>query len=107
MLACGPAVFGQTDDYPEKLRRGCGSVAQCRVLEVEAQGRVDRCKENTVGYIRCDDARADLRVARSLRGSAEDRDEALREESNRRRAEDARKQSAEEAGIARSEREQT
>jgi hypothetical protein len=65
LLGCA-SVFLQTDDFPDKLKLGCASLESCEALESEAAARVARCKENTIGYIRCDDANADLGVASRL-----------------------------------------
>lgn len=62
LLGCA-SVFLQTDDFPDKLKQGCTSLQACERLETEAKSRVARCKDNTIGYIRCSDASADLTVA--------------------------------------------
>lgn len=62
-LANCAAAFGQTDDFPEKLKRGCETEEQCNRLVVEAQARRAKCQPNTIGYIRCGDADADLQIA--------------------------------------------
>ncbi|HEX4341316.1 MAG TPA: hypothetical protein VH062_35655 [Polyangiaceae bacterium] len=64
LLGCA-SVFLQTDDFPDKLKQGCDSLDSCEHLETEAKARVERCQENTIGYIRCSDANADLTVASS------------------------------------------
>jgi hypothetical protein len=65
-IACSPALYGQTDDFPEKLQRGCRNLDNCGRLVAEAEGRVAKCEENTIGRIRCSDARSDLIMARRL-----------------------------------------
>lgn len=60
------AAFLQTDDFPAKLQAGCSSEEHCHRLVAEAKGRTARCQANTIGYIRCSDAQADLEIARAL-----------------------------------------
>src|SRR5690606_9864600 len=67
------AAFGQTDGFPRKLEVGCGDEPSCQQLVTEANARVSRCQPNTVGYIRCDDARADLQIAQGLLHEARER----------------------------------
>jgi hypothetical protein len=68
MIGC-KAAFGQTDGFSQKAAQGCTTEPQCQDFVLEAQARVDTCRENTMGYIRCDDARADLgRVQMLLQG---------------------------------------
>ena len=57
------AAFGQTDTFPEKLQQGCKTEQECQRLVTEADARVSRCKDNTIGYIRCSDAQADQKIA--------------------------------------------
>jgi hypothetical protein len=66
LMACSPAIYGQTDDFPEKLKAGCPTKQRCQDLVVEAQARTVRCEPNTIGRIRCDDAQADLLSAKQL-----------------------------------------
>lgn len=87
------AAFGQTDGFPRKLEVGCGDEPSCQQLVTEANARVSRCQPNTVGYIRCDDARADLQIAQGLLHEARERRLAHEE---RQREEAARAQLAEE-----------
>jgi len=77
-------VFLQTDGFPDKLKAGCKNLEQCEALEAEAHGRTARCKDNTIGSIRCDEARADLIAAKMLAQRA--RDELERQENARLRA---------------------
>jgi len=65
-VGCGPAMFGQTDDFPDKLKAGCPTSDRCEVLVTEARARVERCQPSTVGYIPCSDAKADLTLAESM-----------------------------------------
>ena len=58
--------MGQTDDFPEKLKAGCKTPEACRSLEAEARARTRECKDNTIGYLRCSDANADLERATAL-----------------------------------------
>lgn len=85
LAACGPAVFGQTDDYPDKLKQGCATVERCERLVAEAEARTQRCQENTIGYIRCSDARADLTVAQAMLAQREREREAQRDAEEQRK----------------------
>jgi hypothetical protein len=58
-------IYGQTDGFPDKLKAGCKTEASCKALVVEAEARTQKCRNNTMGYIQCDDAGADLHVAQS------------------------------------------
>lgn len=98
----------QTDDFPDKLKKGCNSLDSCERLETEAKARVERCQENTIGYIRCSDARADLTVASgyatSWRETRELDEQARREreqkkEQDRLRADQEKREEAQQAGL--------
>ncbi len=122
-LACGPAMWGQTDDFPERVKAGCSTLEQCETLELAAKARVRECKENTVGYIRCSDARNDLDAVRELKrridrkhaeterakqqADYERRDREMREQAaeRERRREQARRDEQERQEAARRERE--
>lgn len=91
--ACA-AVFLQTDGFDEKLKQGCKTEDQCKQLQLEAQQRIIKCRDNTVGYIRCSDARADKLAADSYVKKWDDKraeerqarqDEVQREIDNQRR----------------------
>ena len=58
------ATLGQEDGFRERVQAGCLSASSCRSLLDEAQARVQRCRPNTMGFVRCDEATADARVAR-------------------------------------------
>lgn len=60
------SVFLQDDGFRSKLARGCNSRRDCEELQREAEKRIDGCRANTVGYVRCDEASSDLRQAESL-----------------------------------------
>jgi hypothetical protein len=79
------SFFGQTDGFPAKLSEGCKTEEACRQLETEARSRLARCEPNTIGAIRCKDAKADLAITRGLVAGYER--EAEREEGRRRDAE--------------------
>lgn len=96
-------VYGQTDDFPEKLKTGCPDEPSCRALVREAQSRVDRCAPNTIGRIRCSDARADLRMAQSL---LRDHERARISAENERRRRELEQRSREDAERRAIEREQ-
>lgn len=63
-LAGCSAVFLQDDGFASRIPSECSSEKKCTELVTEAEARVARCQPNTVGYVRCDDARADLIVIR-------------------------------------------
>jgi hypothetical protein len=66
-LALGCAGLGYQDDgFRDRLRGGCDSVEQCERLAADAEIRAGRCRPNTIGYLRCDDAKADMINARVL-----------------------------------------
>jgi hypothetical protein len=86
-LAGCAAVFLQTDGFPDKIKKGCGSVEDCEQLMAEAIDRQGRCKDNTMGYIRCEDAHADQRLVQrlldkqlALRHAAEQKERQLRQD---------------------------
>lgn len=79
LLACSPAIYGQTDDFPDQLQKGCATKEACHTLVAEAEARVARCRDNTIGYLRCSDTQADLRIARSFVERHERAEEAERE----------------------------
>lgn len=59
-------VLLQNDGFSAKLEAGCQDEASCRRLQVEAEQRVLKCKDNTIGYVPCDEARADKLMADSF-----------------------------------------
>lgn len=110
LLGVGCAkVFFQEDGFGEKLRGGCRTEEACRQLLVEAEQRTMTCKDNTVGYVRCDVARADKHMAQSYvkpyderRKEAEkERREAAvqKERADRQRAHDEQRRDAERARL--------
>jgi hypothetical protein len=60
LAACTPAELGQDDGFRVRLADGCRSEARCESLRPEAQRRVNECMPNSIGYVRCTDARSDL-----------------------------------------------
>ena len=58
--ACGADLFGQDDGFRQKILRGCRTEDDCMQLRAEAQARIEGCAPNTIGMVRCSDARADL-----------------------------------------------
>lgn len=65
ITACSNVLL-QNDGFSEKLKAGCPDEPSCRRLQLEAEQRVSRCKDNTIGYVKCDEARADKLMADSL-----------------------------------------
>lgn len=59
-------VFGQTDSFRSKLEAGCADESSCHKLVIEARSRKANCQSNTIGYIRCSDAKVDLITAKEL-----------------------------------------
>jgi membrane protein involved in colicin uptake len=89
-LTAGCAGRGLQDDgFRERLRRGCDSVEHCERLAADAEIRIQQCRPNTIGHIRCDDAQADLINARLLltqhRREREERQQARLEQQRRER----------------------
>lgn len=66
-VGCTPAMFGQTDNFPERLDRGCSTLQECDQLVQKAEKRNAGCKPNTMGKLRCSDTWKDLERARALR----------------------------------------
>jgi hypothetical protein len=68
VCASGCATLAMQDDgFRDELARGCRTEQQCQALAERAAERRRSCKDNTIGYVRCDDAAADLRQANALR----------------------------------------
>lgn len=107
LLGCASA-FGQTDAFPEKLKGGCKSEVECRRLVTEAKARVTKCQPNTIGYIRCGDAQADLEIAqgylRELEIQRAEREKAD-QDAQRKRAEEERERQYREREEARARKE--
>lgn len=59
-------VFLQDDGFATRIQAGCSDEASCRRLALAAEQRTLTCKDNTVGYVRCADARADKLAADAL-----------------------------------------
>jgi hypothetical protein len=95
LVGCA-AAFGQTDGFPEKLKNGCGTEQDCERLATEADARVSRCQNNTIGYIRCSDAEADRSIARGLleerKKARQEKEQQAADEQQQRRAEELKKQ---------------
>jgi len=69
------AAFGQTDGFHAQLQEGCSTEDRCDRLVAEAKRRVGACKDNTVGYLRCGDARGELEAAQTLATGVRERSE--------------------------------
>jgi hypothetical protein len=90
-VACAPqAVLGQDDGFRAKIPTGCATREGCAQLRVEAEARVSQCRSNTVGVVRCDDARADLQDVDARISDLEAKAGAA--DSDRRRAEDQKRE---------------
>ena len=83
-------MYLQTDGFPDKLKAGCRSERECRALVTEAEARVEKCLDNTIGYIPCKDARGDLRVAASYVAEYDRAAEARKEADHAKRAREER-----------------
>lgn len=83
LLGCS-SVFLQEDGFQKKIDAGCHTLDECERLLAEAHARVERCQPNTIGYVRCDDARADAKVIEaqtaSYRKAKLEADEAARQQ---------------------------
>lgn len=60
LFACTPAELGQDDGFRARVAAGCTSEASCEEFVVEAEHRVSECMPNSIGYVRCNDARSNL-----------------------------------------------
>jgi hypothetical protein len=60
LAACGPTFWGQDDGFRAKIANGCGTEEACEELKIDARRRVASCQPNAIGYVRCEDASADL-----------------------------------------------
>jgi hypothetical protein len=88
-------MYLQTDGFPDKLKAGCRSERECRALVTEAEARVEKCMDNTIGYIPCKDARGDLRVAAGYVAEYDRAAEARKQADHDRRAAEERRRSDE------------
>jgi hypothetical protein len=70
-MSCS-TVFLQEDGFRSKLAQGCHTKEACSALVDEASTRIDHCKNNTVGYVRCEDASADLGSAKAMLAKVEE-----------------------------------
>jgi hypothetical protein len=59
-------LYMQDDGFRQELAKGCTTEAACQALSEKAAARLQRCEPNTVGRVKCSDAQADDRQARSL-----------------------------------------
>jgi hypothetical protein len=93
-VACAPqAVLGQDDGFRAKIPTACQTREGCAALRAEAEARVSRCRSNTVGVVRCDDARDDLRDVDARIADLDAKAGAA--DSDRRRAEDQKREAQE------------
>lgn len=94
---CGRGVFLQDDGFSQSLPQECSSRWECTALLETARRREATCEPNTVGKVRCDEARADLHAVERMKQRFDDRDaERLELAAERDRAE-AERQEAERA----------
>lgn len=59
VLGCTPEALGQDDGFRARIPTACKTLESCRQLQEEARRRSVDCQPNTIGYVRCDDARLD------------------------------------------------
>lgn len=64
---CGPSLWLQDDGFRAKIPEACGSASDCTDLERIAEQRTRECEENTVGKVRCSDAREDYARVKEMR----------------------------------------
>jgi len=86
-------IFFQDDGFTKELERGCSSASKCDALVAKAERRIDTCKPNTVGFVPCKDARADLKQAKAMREAF------LEHEAEREAAQAAEKAAAQQAEV--------
>lgn len=100
---CGRGVFLQDDGFSASMPEECGSRWECVALLEEARRREATCEENTIGKVRCDEARADLHAVERMKQRFDERErERLELVAERERA----KAEQEEESRARAEEEQ-
>lgn len=63
LLSGCAAAFGQTDNFRERLDRGCSSEEECNALVIAARGRDQQCEPNTIGQLRCTETKSSLYTA--------------------------------------------
>lgn len=100
-LAGCKTVFLQSDGFAARIPKECQTEEACRSLLREADARVEKCQDNTIGYVPCADARADrsdvasrLKAFRDQRGDAESREQEAKAEAARDRRDSARRAQA-------------
>lgn len=71
---CGRGVFLQDDGFSQSLPPECGTRWECVTLLEKARRREVTCEENTVGKVRCDEARADLNAVERMKERFDDRE---------------------------------
>ncbi len=103
-VGCGRGVFLQDDGFSDRLPNECTERWECSALLEEARRREATCETNTIGRVRCDEARADLSAVERMKQRFDERDteEArARAERERERAEreEAERQRAEEEAL--------
>jgi hypothetical protein len=58
-LGCTPEMLGQDDGFHARIPAACKTLETCLLLRDEAQQRILDCQPNTIGSVRCGDARDD------------------------------------------------
>jgi hypothetical protein len=73
-FGCGRGVFLQNDGFSERLPGECSERWECTALLEEARRREATCEPNTVGRVRCDEARADLNAVERMKQRFDERE---------------------------------
>lgn len=73
-FGCGRGVFLQDDGFSERLPGECSERWECTALLEEARRREATCEPNTVGRVRCDEARADLNAVERMKQRFDERE---------------------------------
>ena len=64
------ASFLQDDGFrAQHLSNKCASISECEKLEVLARRRISICKDNSVGFVKCSDAKEDLQTILTWKNS--------------------------------------
>lgn len=83
------------DGFSAKIAKGCDTAAECDALVAEAESRIAKCRPNTIGFLDCNEAKADAeRVQRLRMSKGAQRREAANNDRNADRDEERRQREA-------------
>lgn len=70
LFLCSCASFLQDDGFRiQHLSSKCTSISECEKLEVLARRRISICKDDSVGFVKCSDAKKDLETILAWKNS--------------------------------------